>query len=450
MMTTDRPLAFTPDDRLEPQAISAEIALLGCILLQPEILDDIEAIPAAAFYARAHGVILEAMRRLWRDSTPPDLITLDSELSRANELEAVGGRKAIADLMDAAPVSSHGWEHYAALIREKHLARQLIRAGRHMGQLAHKEETPIEERIDQAQQMVYDLSEGSVQEPHAIHVSDVLTRIMERLDSGRPQGTKGSSFYDLNSLTGGIFPGHLMVCAASTGTGKTHFGLAQALDYADRFPVLFISCEMTEEEITDRALALLSGVDSDRISNSILTPQEMDKLARGMAVLSTMRLHIYSRANPSPAQIRAEIRRVARVEKETPKLVVLDYLQLLRGNRQNRVDDLDQITMACKEMAMEFGLTFLALAQISRDFKGRANKRPMVQDIRDCGAIENHSNRIYLLYRDEIHNPETPDHGIIEINVAKNRGGKEGQIRMLFDPARSWFGDIKGATYGSH
>lgn len=443
MIAAVKPLAFTPDERPEPHALEAEWSLLGCILLHPALLDELDALEPRAFYVRAHGDLFEAMRDLWRESVHPDLITLATELERRRKLEPIGGRLKLMELMDTAPASPIGWDHYANLIREKHLARKLISAGNNIGLLAHAEALPIDQRIDQAQQMVYDVAEGSTEEPHAAHVSDVLLRVMERLDQGQPQGTKGRSFFDLNTLTGGIFPGHLMVAAGSTGTGKTHFGIAQALDYADRYPVLFISCEMTEEEITDRALARLSAVDSDLISNGVLNEDQRLKVMGGFEKLSALRLHIFAKSNPTPSQIRAEIRRVTRVEKEPPRLVILDYLQLLRGERQSRVEDLDEITMACKEIAMDFKLTFLALAQVSRDFKGRANKRPLVQDIRDCGAIENHANRIYLLYRDELHNPDSLDNGLIEINVAKNRGGKEGVVKMLIDLARSWFGDIR-------
>jgi replicative DNA helicase len=438
------PLSFAPDTLPEPQAVAAEVALLGIILLHPSVLDEIDGLAPGDFYASEHGHIFAAMQALWAEQTSPDLITLSNRLQQSRKLDDVGGRKRIADLMDSAPVLPTGWQTYAALIQETSLARRMAKAGHQIHHLAHSQAAPIADRIDQAQQLVYDLSDGAQEEAKAEHISDVLSRVMARLDEGKPQGLRGDSFLGLNALTGGIFPGHLMVAAGSTGTGKTHFGLAMALDYASRVPVLFISCEMTAEEITDRALARLSGVDSDRISNGSLTRQEWDALGLALGTLSAMRLHIYSTSNPSPAQIRAEIRRVTRVEGETPRLVVLDYLQLLRGDGQTRVDDLDRITMACKDIATDFKISFLALAQISRDFKNRSNKRPMVQDIRDCGAIENHANRIYLLYRDEVHNRDTADHGIIEIDVAKNRGGKTGVIRMLLDPARSWFGDIGG------
>lgn len=438
------PLSFTPDALPDPQAIAAEVALLGIVLLHPTVLDEIDGLAPRDFYSSEHGHIFAAMQELWADQTAPDLITLATHLQKIRKLDQVGGRKRIADLLDSAPVLPTGWQTYAALIQETSLARRMIKAGHQIHHLAHFQSAPIADRIDQAQQVVYDLSEGAQEEAKAEHVSDVLSRVMARLDEGKPQGIRGDTFQGLNDLTGGIFPGHLMVAAGSTGTGKTHFGLAMALDYATRVPVLFISCEMTAEEITDRALARISGVDSDRISNGALASQEWDSLGQALGKLSSLRLHIYSTSNPSPAQMRAEIRRVTRVEGEPPRLVVLDYLQLLRGDGQNRVDDLDRITMACKDIATDFKISFLALAQISRDFKNRSNKRPMVQDIRDCGAIENHANRIYLLYRDEVHNKDTADHGIIEIDVAKNRGGKTGMIRMLLDPARSWFGDIPG------
>lgn len=447
MITAPRPIQAA--DKLVPFDAEIEYSLLSCLVLQPVLMDELETFPPEAFYVTKHRIVFEGMRALWRDNTQPDLFTLAAYFQSEKRLEELGGRKYFAALFESRTWSI-GWSDYVKILLDKYQARRLISASNKIGELAFTEAMPIEMRVDQSQQLIYEISETAESTKHASHVSDVLIRTLERIDSGRPQGIRGSSgkFKTLYDLTGGIFPSHLHVAAAETRTGKTHFGIAQALDYASLFPVLFISCEMTEEEITDRALARLSGVDSHRITNGILRDDEQAKVyGPGLQKLSDMNLHIWSVSNPSGHEIRSEIRRIARVTGNQVQLVVLDYIQLLHRGRTNPVEDLDMIARDCKEIAYEFQLCFLSLAQISRDFKNRSNKRPMVQDIRGSGAIENHSNRIYLLYRDELHNPDTSDRGVMEINTAKNRGGKEGMVKMLFDPARSWFGPYSSNAY---
>lgn len=442
MTALPKPHTITPGDKLVPFDVETESALLACLLINPDLLDELEGYPSEAFYLTKHRLLFEAMQALWRRNVRPDMMTVAAHLQTEKRLEDMGGRMWLMELFESRH-SVIGWSDYSRILHDKHQTRQLISASNQIGQIAFAEAMSIEMRIDRAQQLVYEISETTDATHHASHVADVLTKTLERLDTGKPQGIRGTSgkFKTLYDLTGGIFPSHLHVAAAETRTGKTHFGLAQALDYASLFPVLFISCEMTEEEITDRALARLTGVDSHRIANGILHDDERAKVfGPGLHKLSEMNLHIWSVSNPSGHEIRSQIRRIARRTGEQVRLVVLDYMQLLHRGRQNPVEDLDLIARDCKEVAGEFGLCFLSLAQISRDFKNRQNKRPMVQDIRGSGAIENHSNRIYLLYRDELHNPDTPDPGCMEINVAKNRGGKEGMVKMAFSPSLSWFG----------
>lgn len=441
MIASVKPKVVDLSDRgLPPYSEEAERNLLGSILLHPDVFYEIEGIEPESFYLSNYGLIFRAMQDAAKAGQAADMFGVVVNLKKADSLEAAGGQMAIAQLLDGAYTSAH-WESYVEVIREKWVSRRLIAAGGRISGLGHDESKPAIARVDEAQGMLFDVAENSTQ-VRAEHVSAILVETMDRIDNGRSMGIRGGSFHELNDLTGGIFPGHLHIAGGSSGTGKTHFGLAQALDYAHLFPVLFISCEMTKEEITDRALARLSGVDSLDIQNGTLSYEDKQALADGMARLSALRFHIYAKANPSEAEIRREIRRVARVEGDVPKYVILDYLQLLRWGNPNRVEDLDIITSTLKGIASDLGLTVLALSQVDRGIKNRQNKRPMIQDMVGAGAIENHANRIYLLYRDEKWNPDTADRGIVEINVGKNRGGKEGMVRMLIDMGRSWFGDI--------
>jgi replicative DNA helicase len=440
------PLPFGPKDRgLPPYSEEAERGLLGSILLHPDVFHDVEGITPDSFFLSSYGLIYKAMQATVKAGQQPDMIGVTITLGTMGSLDTVGGKLAIMNLMDAVYTSDY-WEGYAAVIKEKWACRQLMSAGNRITSLALDESSPALARVDQAQGMLSDIADQG-ETVKAVHVGECLSRTMDRIDNGAPRGVKGAGFYALNDLTGGIFPGNFYVAGGSSGTGKTHFGIAQALDYAHLFPVLFISCEMSEDEITDRALARLSGVDSLDIQNCTLTEADKSALVDGMAKLSALPVHIYAKSNPSEADIRREIRRVARAEGQPPQYVVLDYLQLLRWGHQNRVDDLDHIATTLKGIATDLGITVLALSQVDRGIKNRQNKRPMIQDLVGAGAIENTANRIYLLYRDEKWNPDTNERGIVEINVAKNRSGKEGMVKMLIDLGRSWFGDIK--KYGA-
>lgn len=438
MIAQVRPLIFPAADQLEPHSIDAELGLLASILLQPAAMDELEAVAPSDFYLSCHALMFSAYRDLWRQGINPDIATVSSRLIELGQLETVGGKTMLRTLMDQ-EVSSANTLSYAAIVQQKSIARQLIAAAREVRSLALDEVRPITERVDTAQHVVYAIGTGR-EEDRSKAVSECCADVLDFIDQGKSAGIKGRQFRQLNELTGGIFPGHLHVCIAETGGGKSHFGLAQALDYASQLPVLLISCEMNRDELTIRSLARYSGVDSNLITQGKCNETERLKVIAAMDKLSQLRLHFFCRGNPTIPEIKAEIRRITRQHGQAPGLIVMDYLQYLRRGGVNRVEELDQITLDFKDLAVEFNSTVLLLSQAVRDLDKRQNKRPGKQDARGCGAIENHANRIYTLYRDFKYNPES-DPTEVEIAVPKNRGGLEGVVKMTFQPALTYFGD---------
>ena len=435
------------DRQLEPQDVEAEQGLLACVLSQPEILDELDFLKDDAFYVSKHGILMEVCRSLWNQSAKPDLITVADELTKRGKLELVGGKKFLSDLM-LNHFGSAYWLDYARSIAEKHLSRQMIRAGRRIAQLGIETATPIVERIDEAQQVVYEL--GDVEEiNHAKPAEDVCIQVMDRLERGVPGSLVGRGFEELYAVTGGIAPGELHVTIGETGMAKSHFGIAQAVSYAPTEPVLCVTVEMTEDEYMNRILAMYSAVDSKKIQGNNLTEDELGRVAQAMAKVSTLNLHIYSADNPSDAQVRSEIRRMTRYWGRPPCLVVIDYLQYLSGKGRSRVEDLDAITKSFKKIARDFKCTVNLLSQAKREVQDRRNKRPLKADSRECGAIENHANVIYGLYRDEIARDGEDDveTGTIEIAVLKQRNGSgtgwSRAIKMNFDPSITYFGSIR-------
>lgn len=438
-------------DRVEVQDIDAEQALLACVLFQAEVLDELDHISAESFYVSKHGILFEVMRSLWAKSVKPDLITLASELQRQGKLEVIGGKLFLSELMSHHMSSAHLMD-YARTVSEKQIARQMMKAGRQLVDLATEEQLSIEERLDRAQEMVYRLGDSD-QVDHAVSAPDACDKVLKVLESGKSNNIKGAGFEELFYYTGGIVPGQLQVAIGQTGMAKSHFGVAMAMSYAPKHPVMCITVEMDEVEYMSRILARYSGVDSGKIFRNEVDVDEMGRVIAAMERVSKLKLHIYAHSGPSDSQIRSEIRRMSRYWGDTPKLIVVDYLQYfdLKGAR-NRVEELDRITKNFKAIAKDFGCTVLMLSQAKREVDDRSDKRPKKTDSRECGAIENHANLIYGLYRDEEarrdelrKGAEDVETGTIEIALLKGRSIKlpHSPIKMNFEPSISYFSSIR-------
>jgi replicative DNA helicase len=444
MIASPRPIAISPADRVEPNAIEAEVSLLFCLLCDGDLMDEVGWLRPEHFYTSQHRLIFEAMQSLWSRNVRPDLLTLANELIQRKTLELVGGKLYLKQLL-LAGYTAADWEDHADLVKSAYLSRRMLSASNQIGMLAHAAAQPIEERLDQAQQLVYNIADLQDTQ-HAMPSPDVCIKVMERLESGKSSALKGVGFDKLFRVTGGIIPGHLHVAIGETNMGKSHFGAAMAMAYAPICPVMVVTVEMDEDEYMSRILARYSGVDSKLILRNELSADELVRVTQAMSQVSALKLHIYAASNPSDTQLRAQIRRMTRYWGEPPKLLVIDYLQYMSRGTHNRVQELDQITREYKEIAVEFGLTSLLLSQARREVMDRKDKRPKKNDSRECGAIENHANLIYGLYRDEVARPEEDDceTGTIEVSVLKNRGGDVAiakPIKMIFQPALTYFGD---------
>ena len=233
-------------DRVEVQDVDAEQALLACVMFQPEALDELGQFTEDFFYVSKHGILFEVMRSLWAKNVKPDLITLASELHRQGKLEVVGGKLFLSGLMSHHMSSAHLMD-YANTVSEKYVARQMMKAGRQIVELATEEQLPIEERLDRAQEMVYRLGDTE-QVNHAIAAPDACIQLLEMLESGKTQKIKGAGFDELFSYTGGIAPGQLHVAIGQTGMAKSHFGVAMAMSYAPSYPVFCLTVEMDESD----------------------------------------------------------------------------------------------------------------------------------------------------------------------------------------------------------
>lgn len=441
-------LRFDPDfsptsDRLPPYCVESEEAVLGGILFDGKAIDRVfDILAPEAFYLSTHQEIYRAVLALHSRSEPIDLMTVAVWLKNQGRLEKAGGQQLLMSLVDRV-VSAVNIDLHARDITDKYTRRRLILAAHEQERIARDTAQPIASVIEASEQQLYGVAHGIQASNQAEHISESCMRLYSDLESGVSPGL-GTDFYDLDSLmAGGYHPGQLTVCAGATGMGKTHYAIAvaHAIARIHKLPVVFFSCEMTREELTTRLLSSISRVDSEAITSRTLSRSDWELLSHATMILSQLPIYLYEAASPSLAEMRSALRRIQ--AEQGLGLVVLDYLQLLGDGDNNRTRELDRIANGCKAIAMDFHVPFLAVAQINRGVSGRADKRPTLSDLRESGAIEQAANRVLFLYRDEYYNLDTADRGIVELILAKNRSGKTGTCKMLFEPRFSLFRNLQ-------
>jgi len=436
-------MMFASDDRLPPADETAEWNLIVAVFNKPELLDEMDAESICRdFSTTANTILFTTISEMWSNNIRPDMGSLASTLRANNKLDPVGGMAAISRLMQAS-LDIFDWQFSLKTVKDLALSRRLAKAGVAVSQLAYDQTRPIIERLDTAQQLVYDIAQDNTDINHAIPSPEACDVVIDRLYSGRKDNIIGHGFNQLYSITGGIRDGHLHVVIGETSMGKSHFGIAQVVSYAPIVPVLAVTMEMDEDEYMTRILARYSGVDSQKILQNNLTEEELSRVVEATNIVSQLKLHIFSASQPTGEQIRTEIRRCTRHWGERPRLLVIDYLQYMStSGHRSRVEELGAITKDFKRVAMEFGLCSLLLSQARREIYERHDRRPKKNDSRECGTIENDANLILGLYRDEMARPDADDVelGKIEIGVLKNRGGKVNlTVKMDFDPTTSCF-----------
>jgi replicative DNA helicase len=435
-----------------PQSLhdeEGEAFVIGAILLDPDrVYDVFEQIPhPEAFYSESHRTIYAAQLKLAMDGSLPDLPAVATQLKKSGELEQVGGRAFLAELMDGC-LSSAGVEIAAGGVQEFFVRRKLRAISFDNGKLAEDLTIPIAQVLERSEQALYGVDSGVVDD--CLKSPQELASTLRLVYATGKSPGMASGFLDYDALTGGWFPGQLNIVAAPTGLGKSQFVIASAINFARKhnLPCFIFSCEMTAEEVGHRIVANLSTIDSDLlIQCKPLSPADAAKRDRAVDQLENhLPIYVFEMASPSVGLIRQVLRR-ASMQYGKLGLVILDYLQLA-GNEEGersgtRAEELDKIARACKGAAIQFKVPFIAVSQVKRAVADRQNKRPQVSDLKESGALENHANRIIMLHNDYYYDPQNAvDKGLIEVIVAKNRNGKKGDCKMIFLPEFSQFLDI--------
>ncbi len=422
--------------RVPPHNLEAEESLLGAMLLSRDaIATAIEKCSPADFYKPSHGQIFGAITALYSQGEPADAVTVAEELRRAGTLEEVGGAAMLGSLQSNTPaISSAG--RYARIVEENSLLRRLIGVAQEIAEIGYGLPGDVTNAIDQAEAMVFEVAQRrSVDSIVSLH--DLLGRSLDRLEELYDQRLRitgvPTGYTDLDEHLSGLQPSNLVVVGGRPSMGKTAFALGLAANAAMLgTPVLFFSLEMSHLEVAQRVLCAEARVDSSRMRNGQLLEADWPKISSAIGRIGSAPLHIDDNPNVTVMDIRAKSRRMR--ARDGLGLVVVDYLQLMSGRTgaENRQVEISEISRGLKILARELEIPVVALSQLSRGLESRADKRPMLADLRESGAIEQDADVVMFIYRDEIYNPDSPDRGAAEIHIAKHRNGPTGAVQLAF------------------
>lgn len=433
-------------DRLPPQNIEAEEAILGGILLDPEAIGRVMEIMAPeAFYIGAHKDIYRGALDLHAKGRPTDLMSLTAWLKDNDKLEKIGGQTRLAQLIDRT-ISAANIDQYAALVMEKYTRRRLIQAGGEISQMGYDTTALLEQVLDQAEQKLFGITQDRPQ-VGLTATSDILIDTFAEIEQ-RSLGIVlpgiPCSFYDLDAMTQGFQRSDLIIAAGRPAMGKTSFVLNIARNIAaiNKLPVAIFSLEMSKLQLVYRLLSSEVEIESSRLRSGRIAQQEWEKLGHAISILSQMPVFIDDTPNISVNEMRSKARRLQAEQGGALGLILIDYLQLMEGGSDNRVQELSKITRSLKGLARELNTPIIALSQLSRGVESRTNKRPMMSDLRESGSIEQDADLVMMLYREEYYEPDTPDRGIAEVIIAKHRNGPVGTIKLLFEPQFTRFRNL--------
>ncbi len=442
--------------RLPPHSVEAEQAVLGGLLLSNSAWDRIgDLIAESDFYRADHRVVWRAITRLVEENKPADVLTVSEALKVTGELNDVGGLAYLHQLASGTP-SAANIRRYAEIVRERAIMRKLAEVGTAIADSAYTPQgREARQLLDEAETKILEIGEKGGRSSESFQsMSKVLAEVMSRLDElhRNPASVTGKAtgFVDLDEMTTGFQDGDLIIVAGRPSMGKT----ALALNFAEhialelKLPVLVFSMEMGGTQLATRLLGSVGKVDAQRLRTGRLDPGDWDRLGTALGRLNEAPLLIDETAALNPLELRARARRKKR-EYGGLGLIVVDYLQLMQGsdasNTENRATEISEISRGLKAMAKELGCPVVALSQLNRSLEQRPNKRPVMSDLRESGAIEQDADVILFVYRDEVYNEDSPDKGIAEIIIGKQRNGPIGTVKLTFLGKHTRFENYSGA-----
>ncbi|MEI8000964.1 MAG: replicative DNA helicase [Actinomycetes bacterium] len=428
--------------RIPPHNLEAEESLLGAMLLSRDAISAAtEArVETSDFYKPAHAHVYDAIMSLYGVGEPVDPVTVSDELRRADLLDLIGGRPVLVRLQAETPASANA-SHYAKIVSELALLRRLIGVASEIAEMGYDTSGEVTETLDRAESLVFEVAERRVSDS-MILINDALQNTLGQLESiyGNEETVTGvpTGYTQIDEILLGFQPSNLIVIAARPAAGKTAFALGAAANAAmeSRRPVMFFSMEMGTIELTKRLLAAEARVDARKLQTGALSEQEWLRISHATGRLAEAPLLIDDNPHCTVMEMRAKARR-AKARMGDIGLIVVDYLQLMTPSStsrrsENRQVEVAEISRGLKILARELDCPVVALSQLNRQLEYRADKRPMLADLRESGSLEQDADVVIFLYRDEIYNPDSEQRGTAEIIVAKHRNGPTGMARLAF------------------
>jgi replicative DNA helicase len=452
------------DDQLErlkvpPHSFEAEQSVLGGLMLNNDAWFNVtDIVTARDFYRPPHQIIFEVMAALANDNQPLDAVTLSEALSSRALLDKVGGIAYLANLAENTPGASNVVA-YARIVRERSTLRQLIAAANKIAEAAFRPQgRPSRELLDLAEAEVFRIHEGNLHDGGPQPVVPLLTRAVERIEklyaSRSPITGLPTGFTDLDKKTAGLQSSDLIIVAGRPSMGKTAFALnlvEHGLMTDAEGAVLVFSLEMPADQLIMRMLSGLGRIDQSRMRTGDMQDEDWPRFTSAVSMLKDKALFIDDAPALSPNEIRTRARRVAK-ECGGLKLLVVDYLQLMRSSEkaENRTGEISEISRSLKAIAKEMKCPVVALSQLNRSLESRTDRRPVMSDLRESGAIEQDADVILFIYRDEVYNQESPDKGTAEIIIGKQRNGPIGMVRLSFLGKLTKFENLAPDVYSQY
>ncbi|CAB1369682.1 replicative DNA helicase [Denitratisoma oestradiolicum] len=429
--------------KLPPHSIEAEQALIGGLLLDNAAWDRIgDVVSEADFYRDDHRRIFRHIRKLVETGRPADVVTVFESIEKSNEVDQTGGLAYLAEIANNTP-SAANIRRYGEIVHERAVLRKLVSVGDEIAASAlNPAGRDVKQLLDLAEQKVFEIAEAgarSVQGFVAIPqvLGQVVDKIQQLYDRDDPSEVTGvpTGFTDLDKMTSGLQPGDMIVVAGRPSMGKTAFALniAEHVGVEMRLPVAIFSLEMSGPQLAMRFLSSLGRLDQHKLRTGRLGDEEWDKMTVALGKLHDAPIHIDETGAISPSDLRARARRLHR-QCGKLGLIVIDYIQLMSSSKdgENRATEVSEISRSIKALAKELEVPVIALSQLSRKVEERNDKRPLMSDLRESGAIEQDADMILMMYREEYYKPDTQDKGIAEVIIGKHRNGPTGTVKLTF------------------
>jgi replicative DNA helicase len=429
--------------RVPPHSIEAESSVLGGLLLDNGAWDRVgDLLVYTDFYRHEHQLIYAAIGALVNASKPADVITVSEQLQNQGKAEQMGGLAYLNSLAQYVPSASN-IRRYAEIVRERAILRKLVSASDEIATNAFNPQGKAIDRIlDEAEQKIFNIGEEGSRMKQGFQsmdtlVVELLDRVQEMADNPNDITGVPTGFYDLDRMTSGLQPGDMVVLAARPSMGKTAFAIniAEHVALNEGLPVAVFSMEMGASQLAVRVVGSIGRIDQGHLRTGKLSDDEWPRLTEAIEKLRTVSLHIDETPGLTPSELRANARRLAR-QCGKLGLIVVDYLQLMSGSGNsvgdNRATELGEISRGLKMLAKELQCPVIALSQLNRSVEQRTDKRPMMSDLRESGAIEQDADIIMFIYRDDYYNKDSKDPGVAEIIIGKQRNGPTGTVRLTF------------------